>query len=116
MPIKKARNHFLGTEGCPKFNCAQSVLMAFGVNEKTILDFQSHGSGRAPGGWCGAASSAVFLLNDNKTVEKYFYEKAGSVTCKEIRKLKQLSCIGCVELATELVQNKLPNIKLHETL
>lgn len=104
MPINKARNHFLGKDGCPRFNCAQSVLMAFGIEEKVIIDFQSQGSGRAPGGWCGAASAAAFLLNNKQSIETDFIDKAGSVTCRDIRKLKKLSCIGCVELATELVQ------------
>jgi hypothetical protein len=104
MPVKKAHNYYLGQEGHPRLNCAQSILAAFGADEPTITEFSSYGSGKAPDGWCGAASSAAFLLQDTKIVEKYFQEHAGAVKCKEIRQLKRLPCLKCVELAAEFVQ------------
>jgi hypothetical protein len=107
MPIKKARNHFLGKDGCPRFNCAQSVLAGFSVDEATIMKFDDYGSGNTPDGWCGAAEGAAFLLNDRKIVEQYFIEHAGSTKCSEIRKTRKISCIGCVEKAAEIVKTSL---------
>jgi hypothetical protein len=103
MPIQRSRDHFLGKNGCPRFNCAQSVLAGFGVDEATIRRFDAYGSGNAPDGWCGAAASAAHLLNNKELVENYFVENAGSVKCFEIRRERKLSCIACVEKAAELV-------------
>lgn len=106
MPVKKARNHFLGKEGCPRFNCSQAVLAALSQDEKTIQAHAEYGSGNAPGGWCGAAYAAAHILQDKKLVEDFFLKEAGAVTCRDIRSLRKLSCIGCVEKSTELAQAK----------
>ncbi len=101
MPIKKARNHYLGKEDCPRLNCAQSVLAGFGVTEDVIAEFALYGGGKAPEGWCGAAYAAAHILKNKQAVQDYFLEQAGAITCNEIRKLRKLSCIGCVEKAAE---------------
>ena len=105
MPIKKARNHYLGKENCPRLNCAQAVLAGFDTPENIIDEFTLYGSGNAPDGWCGAAYATAYLLKNKAFVEKYFTEKAGSVKCQEIRANKKLSCIGCVEKSAELVKD-----------
>lgn len=104
MPIKKAHNHYLGQEGCPKLNCGQAVLAGFQAPEELISEFALYGSGRAPDGWCGAAFAAARLLEDKKTVEDFFTAQADSVKCLEIRSKRKLSCLGCVEKAAELIQ------------
>ena len=86
-------------------NCAQSVLSPFNVEEETMKKFSNYGSGHAPDGWCGAASSAAYLIKDSMVVEEHFCKNAGAVTCNEIRKQRRLPCVGCVKLATELVIN-----------
>ena len=82
-------------------NCAQAVAVAFGGDPQA---FASCGSGRAPEGWCGAAYAAAALGGDAQAVEAVFREKAGSVTCREIRRARVLSCAGCVETATGMLQ------------
>lgn len=109
MPIRKAKKHFLGIGDCPRLNCAQAVLAGFSVDEVTIINFDNAGNGNAPEGWCGAAEGAAFLLQDRKKVEEYFIAQAGSTKCAEIRKLRKLSCIGCVEKAAELVHKNILN-------
>ena len=103
--LQKALNHFLGKEGCPRLNCAQAVAVSYDTDDDLIMKFDGYGSGNAPDGWCGAAYSASFLIKDSQIVEESFRNNAGAVICKDIRKLRQLSCLGCVELATKLVQN-----------
>lgn len=106
MPVKKARNHFLGKEGCPRFNCGQAVLAGCSQPEADIKTFANYGGGQAPEGWCGAAYAAAHILKDKKSVATFFLEEAGAVTCREIRSLRKLSCIGCVEKATELAHTQ----------
>ena len=92
------------------YNCAQSILLAFqeefNINEETILEFKALGGGRAPEGYCGALYSALSLdlpqeIKDE--IETQFVEKARFNTCREIRKNKTLSCVECVQLAENLV-------------
>ena len=56
---------------------------------------------------CGhLAAIAHCMLNDPKKTEllkKEFSDKAGSVKCREIMKLKKLPCADCVDLAAQIV-------------
>jgi len=108
MPGKKAKAHYLSR----RYNCAQSVVAAlqehFGLDAKEIDRYLGHGGGNAPGGLCGALSAARDLLtkhHPNKVAEfdRYFTEQAGSLKCQEIRKLRKLSCLGCIEKAANWV-------------
>ncbi|MFA6418201.1 MAG: C-GCAxxG-C-C family protein [Candidatus Margulisiibacteriota bacterium] len=115
MPINKAKNHYLG-KGTPRLNCAQSVIKAFqehfGHDDKAVAEFLACGSGNAPGGVCGAYYAARHLL-EKKSPDKisefdsWFKEKACSLSCKEIRQGRKLSCLGCVEKAAEFVKSSL---------
>ncbi|MDP3791334.1 MAG: C-GCAxxG-C-C family (seleno)protein [Candidatus Omnitrophota bacterium] len=108
MSVAKAKAYYTDRSGPKKLNCAQVVIAAFrekfDLDENTVHLFASFGSGRAPEGECGALYAAKFILDKNyqdKTEEcrNIFMSKAGSIKCKEIRRLKKLSCIGCVETA-----------------
>ena len=87
MRAKKAKEHYLGMNGRKRLNCAQSVVAAFDENDPKIGRFAGYGSGKAPDGWCGAASAAAEMTGDKDATEKSFSETAGSVKCREIRKI-----------------------------
>ncbi len=107
MAPEKAVQYFHGKEG---YNCAQSVLKGFqtshNVPQETIDDFKAFGGGRAEGGLCGALFAAKTLANDPAKAEKIeaeFAKIAGSLKCKEIRKIAKLSCKECVFTAAKLL-------------
>jgi hypothetical protein len=105
MPIKKAVAAFREE----RLNCAQSVLRGFQhikeIPEERIAAAQSLGSGRAEEGLCGALYAALELSEEGKkpTLRRLFAEKAGAEHCREIRKKRQLPCVGCVEVAARLL-------------
>lgn len=114
MSTEKAKDYYLNKSGKGKLNCGQAVIAAFIdkflLDENAIRLFAAYGSGRAPGGECGACYAAKFILKGNhpekiSQCEDAFVSKAGSTKCKEIRRLKKLPCVGCVETAAEFVDN-----------
>ena len=103
MPIEKAKKHYLGKDGHERLDGAQSILRAFGHQALEI-------KGRMPGGECGAYCAAKHLLSKKhpeklKEFEEHFTKLAGSLKCDEIRKLRKLSCLGCVEKAAEFLHS-----------
>lgn len=113
MSKEKAREYYTDKRSGKRLNCGQSVIAAF--REKFLLDensvalFAALGSGRAPGGECGAFYAAKFILGADRKddIEKcgdIFLSKAGSIKCKEIRQGKELSCVGCIETASEFLE------------
>ena len=117
MSINKAKNIFLGRDGEKRQNCAQAVLSAFkndlGVDENLIDLAKNYGGGQAPDGVCGAYWSARVIIEKYccpekaEEFEKYFQEKALSLSCKEIRAKRKLSCLDCVEKSAEFITNLL---------
>jgi hypothetical protein len=106
LPISKS----LSAYRHERKNCAQSILTGFsdicGVPNAEIDAARAVGGGRADGGVCGALHAALKLAGKNETKEtlqQQFAEKAGSERCREIRRLKKLSCEGCVELAAKVL-------------
>lgn len=106
MSTAKAKAYYMNKSGPKKLNCAQAVIEAFrekfNIDENAVHLFASFGSGKAPGGECGALFAAKFLLNENYKdkigeCRDAFVSMAGSTRCKEIRQLKKLPCIGCIE-------------------
>ncbi len=100
MAKEKAVHYFKGKE---RYNCGQAVLKAFqashDVSDEEIKKHKAFGGGKAPGGVCGALYAAETLLPDPQKKEEMrrrFVEKAGSYRCKEIRKMKLVSCKECV--------------------
>jgi hypothetical protein len=109
----KAKNHFLGKNGYAKLNCAQSVIKAyhdlFNASAQEVDVFAGLGGGKAPEGKCGAYYAAWQLALKNNPLkinrfEQDFIDATGSLKCKEIRKQRKLSCLGCVEKAAELLE------------
>ena len=115
MPIEKAKKHYIGRE-LQKLNCAQSVIKAFEdrfhVSEEEFRKFAGYGGGGAPEGLCGAYCAAKHILEQHhpeKTAEfEEFFRSAagGTLKCKEIRGLRKLSCLGCVEKSAEFVHKQ----------
>jgi len=91
----------------PRFlNCAQAVAEAWGsvTAKDTHLVDELHGcgGGQAPEGVCGALHAAHLIVKDKAAIEELssqFTAAAGSLKCREIRKLGQASCKDCVALA-----------------
>ncbi|MFH1542075.1 MAG: C-GCAxxG-C-C family protein [bacterium] len=114
MPKNKAKKHFLGQDGHQRMNCADAVIAAFkdkiSTEDKTML---CKGGGQAPGGVCGAYCAGKHILDKYASekmaeFENFFTEKASSLNCKEIRQIRKLSCLGCVEQAADFVAKNCP--------
>jgi len=103
MLRQKAVDYFSGKEGT-RLNCAQSIVAADPKKSFLTDSFAKYGGGRAPEGWCGPAYVALRFLEKRELIETEFTERAGSVKCEEIRKNGRLSCIDCVELGAELIE------------
>jgi hypothetical protein len=106
--IEKATDMFKGKNGEKRINCAQAIAavcnMKYPGDEELIAVFKSFGGGKAPNNWCGAYYAARHLLEKHDPskiddLSRAFEEKAGDLSCKKIRKLKKLSCEGCVAAA-----------------
>lgn len=113
MLVAKARNNYTGQNGT-RMNCAQSVVSAFkdifGLEDDMIETFRAYGGGRAPGGLCGAYYAAKCIIekvDKEKAAEldKYFISHAGALNCSNVRSLKRLSCVGCVEKGSEFLES-----------
>jgi len=109
-----AKAYFLGKKGS-RLNCAQSVAETFQeqfpLDEHTTRLLSACGGGMAPDGYCGAFYATKCIL------ERHFpqrsgeamgllHSSAGSLKCREIKALKKLPCVGCVEKAAEVVQGQ----------
>lgn len=112
MSTEKAKAHYLNRGGSGKMNCGQAIIAAFkdkfSIGEDAVKLFASYGRGNAPDGLCGAYYAAKYMLSGrhpekiNKCHE-LIMASAGSDKCKEIRKLRKLSCVGCVETMANFV-------------
>lgn len=116
MSKQKAKNHYLGIEGHTKLNCGQAIVSAFRdkfpVPEDIANAFSGFGGGKAPGGLCAALYAAHVLLEKNMPDKsedclRSFSSCAGALRCGEIRKLRKLTCVGCVEEAARLLESYL---------
>jgi len=110
MPVKTAKNHYLGLSEHKRMNCAQSVIAAFkdkfDLKDEEIEEFKHFGGGKAPEGLCGAFYASKYILKQfhiEKEIEfeKYFVKLSGSNKCREIRQRKIFSCLDCVEKSAE---------------
>jgi hypothetical protein len=113
MSVIAAKNNYIGHGGCKRMNCAQSVLSAFkekfALEDNLVDSFKDYGGGKAPAGVCGAYYAAKCITDrydkeKSQQLERYFLEHAGALECKNIRGLKKLSCIGCVEKSSEFLE------------
>ncbi len=112
MSAIKAKNNYIGVNGS-RMNCAQAVLSAFkekyNIQEDLVERFRNYGGGRAPDGLCGAYYAVKYILSNYdkekvEELEKYFLENAGALQCSNIKGLKKLSCVGCVEKSSEFLE------------
>ncbi len=108
MSKKVSMEHYLGINQRRKMNCAQAVMAGFtdkfSIGEDALASLASCGGGRAPHGKCGALHAAEQILIERipeKVIKlnEIFLDAAGSSRCMEIKALKKLSCMGCVEKA-----------------
>jgi hypothetical protein len=98
-------------------NCAESVVHGFQeeceIPVEMIKEFHSYGGGRAPDGVCGSFYAVTVLLEKMNASDKieelnqYYIQEAGSVQCKEIRRIKKLDCRGCVEISAKYLDSVL---------
>ncbi|MFA6432073.1 MAG: hypothetical protein WCV91_06835 [Candidatus Margulisiibacteriota bacterium] len=123
MPIEKAKKHYLGKDGHEKMNCAQAIIKAFqgkyNLNEDEINKYLAHGGGRAPGGLCGAIYATRELIKKHhldklEEFDIFIVALAGSDKCADIRKLKKMSCLGCIEKSAEFLSKCLKEEKFNE--
>ena len=110
-----AKAYFLGKKGPHRLNCAQSVAETFReefpLDEKKSAILSACGGGMAPEGYCGAFYAAKCILEQHfphRAPESMarLHSVAGSLKCREIKALKKLPCVGCVEKAAEAVEGK----------
>lgn len=94
-------------------NCAEAVAEAWqkvsGKDLELTENLSKCGSGRAPGGLCGAIYAAQLVSDENKKAElaDRFAQAAGSLRCREIRAMKKLSCTACVALAASQLEENI---------
>lgn len=107
-----AKAYFLGKKGPRRLNCAQSVAETFRekypLAEKKATILFACGGGMAPEGYCGAFYAAKCLLDHHfpylaQESMAQLHAAAGSLKCREIKALRKLPCLGCVEKAAEVV-------------
>ncbi len=91
-------------------NCAQAVL--YGAREKRLTEvdieqFEDMGSGSAPSGMCGALYAAVTLAKecDRSHILDTFKNHTGHTECLQIRKARRVTCNGCVQSASHLLES-----------
>lgn len=113
MSVNTAKNNYTGLGGCGRMNCSQSVASAFkdkfNLDDEFVESFRAYGSGRAPSGVCGAFYAVKRILEklDEDKVEdfmEFFRKQAGALECANIKGLKKLSCVGCVERSSEYLE------------
>jgi len=106
MSKEKAKAHYLGHPGHEKLNCSQTIIKAFkdkfSLTDAMVIQFGKFGGGNAPEGHCGAFYAAKAILENRhpeklKSCASLLFASAGSTKCKEIRSLRKLTCIGCIE-------------------
>ncbi len=103
----KASEFYHGSE---KYNCAQAILKTYqdkyNIPQEMIESYSKFGGGRVDGGICGALYAVRTILKDKDMIanaDTLFSEKAGSIQCRNIRKLKKISCSDCVDLAANIL-------------
>ena len=89
-------------------NCAQAVAAGAG-REDLVAAFAVCGGGKAPGGLCGALHAALALApeSEHEKIKAAFAEKAGALTCREIKSGTLFPCAECVRAAAELTEKYL---------
>ena len=92
-----------------RLNCAQSVIHAaqelLGDSGFKLEDFKTMGSGRAPGGTCGALHAACEVVPESAdSLKKQFAATTGATTCHELKRTYQVPCEQAIATAADLLQ------------
>lgn len=90
-----------------KFNCAQAIVHKWGSDESLVDQMRRYGGGKATDGNCGALHGALTVLKEKSLKEKMlslFKDRAGSNRCKYIKQVGKISCIECVDIADQILQ------------
>ena len=112
---RTAASYFCGEETGKRLNCIQAITLAFaedrGDLEERVKRYKQLGKGKAPGKVCGAFYGAQLLLEERSpslidALKDFFARHAGSLLCREIRKSRKASCLRCVELASEFLEQQ----------
>ena len=98
--------------GAENYNCAQAIFKTFqkecAVSEDVILEHKKSGGGRVEGNVCGAVFAVTELIPDkSEHVMAEFQQRAGAVTCRELKIAGQTSCKGCVGIAADILEEEL---------
>lgn len=112
MKAQKAKENYLGKSASGKrMNCCEAVAYAFRdeipLTAEELQSFSGYGGGRAPGGYCGAIYAAKYLLEKKGSpraaeIDGIFTGLAGSPKCRDIKALRKVSCLACIEKAAEI--------------
>lgn len=93
-----------------RHNCAQAVAYKYcglmGLDaEQALARFAECGTGRAPGGMCGALYAAMQARPDKaELILELFKERTGGfVSCADIKGLGRVPCPECVSAADDIL-------------
>ena len=101
--------HALFTAVPKRHNCAQAVMEGGGGSPEQVAAMAACGGGRAPGGLCGALHAALLLCPGRaEEIKAAFAQKAGALTCRDIKGRAGTPCAVCVETAACLVERFRP--------
>ncbi len=111
MSYEKAMACYLGRNAARRMNCAEAVVHGFqeecAISGELMEELRNCGGGKAPEGLCGSYYTAAVLLEKRQAADEIeglreeFEREAGSVQCREIRRIKRLNCQGCVEISAK---------------
>lgn len=94
-----------------RLNCAQVLVFKWcelnQISKLKVSDLYGLGSGRAPGGMCGALYAGIRIFNRDEEIQKAFINKFtakfGSANCDKIRSDKSIDCKTCIDFIDELI-------------
>lgn len=95
------------------WNCAQSIHKAYqattGLTDELIeLQYRGKGGGRAEGGVCGAIYAVQTLVDlgsqEAERLTDVFAQRAGGLTCRDLKGQCGRSCKELVALAQEVLE------------
>lgn len=91
-------------------NCAQAIAHGFDRDD-LVAEMSNCGSGRAPGGLCGALYCAMRLgENSAENIAADFEKKLGYRNCSQLKRAARVPCRECVATAAQILsENFLKN-------
>jgi len=117
MEVQKAKDHYLGKNGCVRLNCARSIAEPFkerlALTAELLEHFAACGGGRAPEGYCGAIHAALTIAGKEapdriQEIRDFFIRNAGALQCREIKAQKKMGCLDCIGYAAKFLAQVKP--------